>query len=256
MAAAETWRGSAVAEPEIAMSKLRNFEAMWDAYPNPGGTAAAAKAAIGGGADRDWIRNTCVIRISRALHASGNPIPDRRDDGLATVVGADGLHYALRVHEFRRYLERTYGAPDLTHTYPDGEGGPVPNEFFGTRGIVVFDVEIWSDANGHIDLWNRDRCRHAAYYEVASKVMLWKVDEVRGGPQLQASVGERSENRREDVLLVQTLLVEQGVDPGAPDGLIGRKTIAAIRGFQGRFMRRPDGRVDPNGRTFRELLGL
>lgn len=238
------------------MIGLRNFEEMWDAYPNPGGTAAAAKASIGGGADRDWIRNTCVIRISRSFNASGNPIPDRRDDGLATVLGADGRHYALRVHEFRRYLERTYGPPDLTHEYDGGEGGPVPNDFFGTRGVVVFDVDIWSDANGHIDLWNRDRCRHAAYYDVAAKVMLWRVDEVASGPHLQDSVGSRAENLREDVLLVQTLLAEQGVDPGPLDGAMGSKTIAAIREFQNRFMRRPDGRVDPNGRTFRELLGL
>ena len=53
-----------------------------------------------------------------------------------------------------------------------------------------------------------------------------------------------------------TLLRDRGVDPGPIDGDIGRKTIAAIREFQGSFMRRPDGRVDPNGRTFRELLGL
>jgi hypothetical protein len=238
------------------MSVLRNFDEMWDAYPNPGGTAAAAKATIGGGADRDWIRNTCVIRISRSFNASGNAIPGARNDGLATVVGADGRHYALRVHEFRRYLQRTYGEPDVAHTYPGSGGGPVPGAFMGARGVVVFDVDAWSDATGHIDLWNRDRCRHAAYFEVATKVMLWHVDSAPTGPRLEGSVGSRGRNRSADVRLVQTLLHDRGVDPGPIDGLIGRKTIAAIREFQRGFMRRPDGRVDPNGRTFRELLGL
>lgn len=238
------------------MGTLRNFDEMWDAYPNPGGTAAAAKATIGGGADRDWIRNTCVLRVSRSFNASGNLIPADRHDGLATVVGADGMHYALRVNEFRRYLEDAYGEPDVSHTYPGGSGGAVPPTFFGQRGVIVFDVDVWSDATGHVDLWNRDRCRHAAYFDVAAKVMLWRVDEAPSGPQLGASVGSRGRNLPDDVRLVQTLLKERGVDPGPIDGVIGRKTIAAIREFQRFFMRRPDGRVDPNGRTFRELLGL
>ncbi len=238
------------------MASLRNFDEMWDAYPNPGGTAAAAKAAIGGGADRDWIRNTCVIRISRSLNASGNPIPGDRNDGLATVEGADGLYYALRVHEFRRYLSRIYGPPQRSFTYPGGNGGEVPSDFHGLQGVVVFDVEAWSDATGHVDLWNGDRCRHAAYFNVASKVMLWTVGAAPSGPRLAGSVGSRGRNLEADVRLVQTLLRDQGVDPGPIDGQIGRKTIAAIREFQRGFMRRPDGRVDPDGRTFRELLGL
>lgn len=238
------------------MARLRNFDAMWDAYPNPGGTAAAAKTTIGGGADRSWVRNTCVLRVSRSLNAAGYPIPGDRNDGLATVRGGDGMHYALRVHEFRRYLERTYGDPDHAHTYPSGEGGPVPNAFRGARGIALFDVDIWSDATGHVDLWNGDRCRHAMYFDVAAKVMLWEVEDGPVGPRLSDSVGSRGRNLEPDVRLVQTLLADQGVDPGGIDGLIGRKTIAAIREFQRRFMRRPDGRVDPSGRTFRELLGL
>lgn len=238
------------------MGVLRNFDEMWDAYPNPGGTAAAAKATIGGGADRDWIRNTCVIRISRSFNAAGHSIPGRANDDLATVVGADGNHYALRVREFRAYLSSKYGPPQVSHTYPGGNGGPVPPGFIGLQGVVVFDVDAWSDATGHVDLWNRDRCRHADYFDVSTKVMLWEVDATPTGPRLEGSVGSRARNLPDDVRLVQTLLRDRGVDPGPIDGDIGRKTIAAIREFQGSFMRRPDGRVDPNGRTFRELLGL
>ncbi|MEM6293371.1 MAG: T6SS effector amidase Tae4 family protein [Myxococcota bacterium] len=238
------------------MAHLRNFEAMWDAYPNPGGTAAEAKATIGGAVDRGWIRNTCVVRVSRSFNASGNAIPAVSGDEIFTVRGGDGRNYALRVHEFRRYLQRKYGRPDVEHTYAAGEGGPVPEGFRGKRGVVVFDVEVWRDATGHVDLWNGDRCRHAEYFDVSTKVMLWEVDEAPSGPVLSDSVGARARNRDDDVLLVQTLLLEQGYDPGPLDGKIGRKTIAAIREFQRRFLRRPDGRVDPGGRTFRELQGL
>ena len=68
---------------------LLGFEAMWDAYPNPGGSAAEAKRTIGGKVDVEWITNTCVVRVSRSFNASGNPIPGADDDGLATVKGAD-----------------------------------------------------------------------------------------------------------------------------------------------------------------------
>lgn len=77
---------------------------------------------------------------------------------------------------------------------------------------------------------------------------------------IQGSVGENGINNRDDVMTVQELLNDnlsrmQGVAELAEDGLIGPKTIAAIRAFQQQvvFMGMPDGRVDPNGRTLQEL---
>ncbi len=238
------------------MATLRNFDTMWDAYPNPGGTAAEARSTIGGAVDAQWVRNTCVVRVSRALNRAGHPIPRSSTDEILTLRGGDGMHYALRVHEFARYLRRRYGSPDVDHTYPSGSGGDVPSGFRGRRGVALFDVDIWSDATGHVDLWNGRRCRHAEYFDVSSRVMLWEVEGDPAGPALIATVGVRAVNRVDDVQLVQRLLSKHGFDPGRIDGELGRQTIAAIREFQGGFMRRPDGRVDPNGRTFRELLGL
>lgn len=238
------------------MGKLRNFDTMWDAYPSPRGTAAAAKATIGGAVDAAWIRNTCVVRISRCFNAAGHTIPRTSRDEIFTVRGGDGLEYALRVHEFTKYLRRRYGEPAATFTYPEGKGGPVPPSFMGKQGVVVFDVDVWSDATGHVDLWDGADCRHAAYFDVSSKVMLWEVADGEREPVLSASVGVRGRNRVGDVQLIQSLLAGHGFDPGPIDGLIGRKTLSAIRAFQRRFMRRPDGRIDPGGRSYRELLGL
>ena len=100
------------------------------------------------------------------------------------------------------------------------------------------------------------RCRHNDYFARAQKVMLWDVGELPTGPQLGASVGKGGKNAPEDVTLVQQLLIDRGEDPGPVDGVCGARTIAAIRAFQGRFLARPDGRVDPGGRTIRELLGM
>ncbi len=240
---------------------LRNFEGMWNTYPHPGGSAEAVKRTIGGNVDADWITNTCVIRVSRSFNYSNHRIPRTRA-GLTTVSGADGLRYAFRVREFRRYLSDVYGPPDLHHVYPR-RGGPVPADFRGKQGVIGFLVEGWSDATGHFDLWKNDRCIHTAYFDRASEVLLWTVssETSTGRPQrpiasLTASVGSRGANRPDDVARVQRLLVEHGVDPGPVDGLSGPRTRGAIRTFQKRFLTRPDGRVDVDGRTWRELLRL
>lgn len=68
-------------------------------------------------------------------------------------------------------------------------------------------------------------------------------------------------NRFEDVATVQTLLNDNmhqlaPLRPIEPDGRIGPVTIGVIESFQERAvgLTRPDGRVDPGGRTIRTLL--
>lgn len=73
--------------------------------------------------------------------------------------------------------------------------------------------------------------------------------------QIQASVGRGGSNRRPDVAVVQQLLTERGFRLGIADGLCGRRTVGAIETFQSGFLRSPDGRIDPDGRSWRELSG-
>ena len=237
-------------------AKLKNFNRMWDAYPAPGGSADEAKKMIGGRVDSDGIKNTCVVRLSRAFNYSGNPVPETSRDEILTVRGADGLPYALRVKEWTRYMRRKYGEPDVEHEYESEDGGgDVPPQFEGCQGVVIFDVEGWNDATGHVDLWDGEACRHNCYFNRAAKVMLWKVDDEPDGAYIDESVGAGGKNNERDVIVVQQLLLHRGFDPGPIDGVVGRKTIAAIKELQSGFLSRPDGRVDPDGRTFQELLG-
>lgn len=74
------------------------------------------------------------------------------------------------------------------------------------------------------------------------------------------AVGTGGKNNPEDVRAVQTLLNNNlyrltPLAPLAVDGLIGPVTIGAIEEFQRRALgfARPDGRVDPEGRTLVEL---
>lgn len=71
---------------------------------------------------------------------------------------------------------------------------------------------------------------------------------------IQASVGKNGVNNRVDVGRIQSLLNAAGACPAlAVDQTVGRKTIHSISKFQTKFMRNPDGRVDPGGKTLREL---
>lgn len=80
---------------------------------------------------------------------------------------------------------------------------------------------------------------------------------------IQGSVGKNSKNSAIDVAIVQHLL-NKFIVPGrllipalVPDGSCGKKTIAAIKSFQGLFLgfKSPDGRVDPGGQTLAALNG-
>lgn len=70
---------------------------------------------------------------------------------------------------------------------------------------------------------------------------------------ISASVGRNGVNRRQDVTVVQRLLKQRGFDPGFADGICGTRTIAAIIACQQRFLPRPDGLVEVNGATWRQL---
>ncbi len=74
---------------------------------------------------------------------------------------------------------------------------------------------------------------------------------------LIASVGLGGENRAADVCFVQELLNLNGLHNMPITGQIGDpmqdQTIAAIIAFQSGFVAKPDGRIDPNGHTFKRL---
>lgn len=66
--------------------------------------------------------------------------------------------------------------------------------------------------------------------------------------EIKASVGKKGTNQLDDVILVQQLLKL------TPDGKCGLKTIRAIKEFQQSIgLPKPDGRIDPNGFTWKKL---
>lgn len=103
---------------------------------------------------------------------------------------------------------------------------------------------------------------HATNTALSGVTTRWRI----GG-----SVGrweENASNEESDVATIQQMLRqaslilhEPAYDPGGVDGKIappGKKspTVNAIKAFQGRFMIRPDGLIEPEGRSWRELLRI
>ncbi|MFO0801584.1 MAG: peptidoglycan DD-metalloendopeptidase family protein [Gemmataceae bacterium] len=71
---------------------------------------------------------------------------------------------------------------------------------------------------------------------------------------IHGSVGANGKNDPIDVRKIQAQLNAAGAKPPlVVDGLVGPKTLHAIREYQKQFMAVPDGRVDVNGKTLAEL---
>ena len=111
------------------------------------------------------------------MNYAGDPIP-RDSIAFRTKQGADGKWYGLRVSEFRKYMERTYGKPTISAQR--AKNSPISStQFNGYRGILCLSVDGWSDATGHITLWNIDQMLygHADYFARAYDGVLWVADD-------------------------------------------------------------------------------
>ncbi|UTV29253.1 type VI secretion system amidase effector protein Tae4 [Photobacterium atrarenae] len=43
------------------------------------------------------------------------------------------------------------------------------------KGILVVDVDVWSDASGHATIWTGNRCTDHCYFPLAKKAYLWQL---------------------------------------------------------------------------------
>ncbi len=100
--------------------------------------------------DAKIFQNACTIRMSYVLNTTGFPIV--KGVGYETVSGGDKRQYLFRVNDMMNYLERNFGKPDKTVKTPK------PADFSNMKGIIVVKGHGWSNAQGHVTLWDRTRC--------------------------------------------------------------------------------------------------
>ena len=117
---------------------------------------AAVGKKIGGAVQKNTematggFENACPIRISYVLNTMGFPIP--QSPRYATVSGADHRQYIYRINDMMTYLEQTLGKPDKTVK------SPKESDFARMKGIIMVRGHGWSNANGHVTLWDGSTC--------------------------------------------------------------------------------------------------
>jgi len=112
--------------------------------------------------------NSCSLRMCYALNRSGVPIPY----APGRVSDADHMWGIPRLTDLQPFLIQSFGQPQ--HYSPDSWRG----QLAGRTGIVMFQVNIWSDASGHAELWNGSELvngKEHDYTSVSSGVLFWPI---------------------------------------------------------------------------------
>ena len=125
--------------------------------------------------DSGDFQNACPIRMSYVLNKVGIPIPSGKK--YAVVSGKDMQQYMYRVNDMIAFLEETFGKPDLT------VAAPKESDFMSKKGIIIFSGSGWSNARGHVTLWNGLSCSDACHFMfspengtfVPEKGLLWSL---------------------------------------------------------------------------------
>lgn len=102
-----------------------------------------------------WL-NTCAVRMSYILNESGLKIPHITGQ---TVSGADKHWYFFRVKNLIGFLEQRWGKAAVINYPVSGDGA-----LAGKKGVILFEVTGWSDAQGHATLFNGSSCYDHCYF--------------------------------------------------------------------------------------------
>ena len=99
--------------------------------------------------------NTCAVRMSYVLNQAGLLIPPIPRE---TVSGADKRQYFFRVKDLIAFLKYRWGRPESVK-YPTSS-----DNLAGRKGLILFEVSGWSDAQGHATLFDGRICYDHCYF--------------------------------------------------------------------------------------------
>ena len=114
--------------------------------------------------DNGTFKNACALRMSYAFNYSGKEI--KKSDGNVSS-GADKKWYMYRVNDFINFLDANYSNKEETTNI---------STFQGKKGVIVFKDCGWSDATGHVDLYDGYSVEGSDYSNVAKKMYLYKIN--------------------------------------------------------------------------------
>ncbi|HEY6877129.1 MAG TPA: type VI secretion system amidase effector protein Tae4 [Polyangiales bacterium] len=118
--------------------------------------------------DADTFKNGCALRLSYALQYGSNISVPQGGHQWKTSGGADSRRYIFKVRDMIDFLTKTFGPPEVRTDRPAAS-----KAFAGKQGIIAFEVDQWSDASGHVTLWDGKHCADHCYFPISKGAMLW-----------------------------------------------------------------------------------
>lgn len=131
-----------------------SFSSAWAAFQEVNIPVAAIGKKLGGNIqkniDAGVFENACPIRMSYVLNKLGYRID--KSGSHSVVSDSSKSLYIFRVSEMMDYLKAKLGNPDKSVR------SPTTGSLAGAKGILVVKGHGWSNAKGHITLWNGSLC--------------------------------------------------------------------------------------------------
>ncbi len=102
-------------------------------------------------------QNACATRISYAFNKGNYKIKLQKD----FIDEKTGEPYILSVSKMIQFLEKEFGNSDIKF---NGDIEDFKSKIKEKKGILIFEVLGWSDATGHITLWDGKACADGHCY--------------------------------------------------------------------------------------------
>lgn len=145
------------------MPKIPSLKLLKEKYPL--GTGQDVATLVGGTVESNYndpkytaYKDTCAIRVSRALNYAGDPIPPTGNldnpytkGKVRNDKGGDKKRYIYSTYDIRVYLNTRYGHAKKF------KSSAKPEDLSGVKGIIAFGFL-------HIDLWDGTSCHNHCYF--------------------------------------------------------------------------------------------
>ena len=124
---------------------------------------------IGGKVKANNFTNCCAVRLSYAFNKSGIKIPYIQNETVSGELKPNESKewYIFRVRVFKKYLDEKY--TKITTNKKSLE------DFKDKKGVIVFDVN-WSDATGHVDLFDGNKVEGHDYTADSNSISLYLIN--------------------------------------------------------------------------------
>lgn len=120
------------------------------------------------------VDNACAVRLSYAFNfIAGHEIPSKPPGVHGNVWKGVNGNFILGSKGFANYLTKQYGSPAIH------KPGYHKENYKDRLGMIFFDVRGWSDAFGHVSLWDGQKGWRGEYFDKAKNVWFW---EMASGP--------------------------------------------------------------------------